>query len=244
MVEVARRAGLTCSRSLGSGRTKEVITVTVRMLLTGAVVLSVAMLVPAGLAAERPDDRAGPLGVGGVAQTQVVQFEAYGTADTVEARIAAGFDAFGSEIVAVRPDDRAGPLGVGGVAQTVAVRFEPYGTADTVEARIAAGFDAFGTEIVAVRPDDRADRFTPGMGEPAPVRPDDRAERFTPGSAAEPIAATPTATTGTEWSDPLVVGALAAVVAGVAAAVAFAFIHRRGGGTGTTGTPGRPAATH
>lgn len=195
MVQVARRAGLTCSRSQGSDRTKEVITVTVRTLLTGAVVLSVAMLVPAGLAAERPDDRAGPLGVGGVAQSQVVQFEAYGTADTIEARIAAGFDALGSEIVAVRPDDRA-------------------------------------------------DRFTPGMGEPAPVRPDDRAERFTPGSAAEPIAATPTATTGTTWDDPLVVGALVAVVAGVAAAVAFAFIHRRGGGTGTTGTPGRPAATH
>lgn len=195
MVQVARRAGLPCSRSQGSDRTKEVITVTVRTLLTGAVVLSVAMLVPAGLAAERPDDRAGPLGVGGVAQSQVVQFEA-------------------------------------------------YGTADTVEARIAAGFDAFGTEIVAVRPDDRADRFTPGMGEPAPVRPDDRAERFTPGSAAEPIAATPTATTGTTWDDPLVVGALVAVVAGMAAAVAFAFIHRRGGGTGTTGTPGRPAATH
>jgi len=76
------------------GRSKEVITVTVPKLLIGVVVLSgVAAFVPATLGAERPDDRAGPRGVGSVAP-----------------------------VVVVRPDDRAGPRGVGSVAPAVVVR--------------------------------------------------------------------------------------------------------------------------
>jgi len=194
-VMVATRAGDLLLPAAGSGRIEEVITVTVRTLVSGLAVLSVAMLVPAGLAAERPDDRAGPIGVGGVAQAGGVQFEA-------------------------------------------------YGTADTIVTRIEAGLDAHGNVIAATRPDDRADRFTPGMGEPAPVRPDDRADRVTPGSAAEPATATPTATTGIEWSDPLVIGALVALGAGMATALVFVVIHRRGGPPGTRGTHGRPAMTH
>ena len=59
---------------------------TVPKLLIGIVVLSVvAAFAPAALGADRPDDRAGPLGVGAVVAPAVV----------------------------VRPDDRAGPLGVG-----------------------------------------------------------------------------------------------------------------------------------
>ena len=73
------------------GRSKEVVTVTVPKLLIGVVVLSgVAAFVPAALGAERPDDRAGPRGVGSVAP-----------------------------VVVVRPDDRAGPRGVGSVTPVV-----------------------------------------------------------------------------------------------------------------------------
>jgi len=145
---------------------KEVVIVTVRKLLIGAAALSVAALVPAALAAERPDDRAGPIGVGGVAQTET-----------------------------------------------------------------------------AIRPDDRAERFSPDMAPAAPTRPDDRAERPTSGPT-QPVAAEPTTGTGVEWSDRLVVAALAALAAAVAVAMAYGIVHRRGGGTGTTGTPGRPATTH
>lgn len=160
---------------------------TARTLIGGLVVLFVAMLVPAGLAAERPDDRAGPIGVGSVSQTEVLPFVAVGTADTVVARIAAGLDAYGNEVTAVRPDDRAG-------------------------------------------------RYTPGTAEPAPVIPDDRADRFTPGAEAQPVAAT-SEDTGIDWSDPLVIGVLTALVAGGAMAVVVAVVHHRGGGTGMKGTP-------
>lgn len=112
---------------------------TVRTFLGGLVVVSVALLAPAGLAAERPDDRAGPIGVG-LAQAGAVPFEAFGTADTIVARIEAGLDAYGNEVSAVRPDDRA-------------ARATPAAS-----------------ERTAVRPDDRADRLTPDPGvQPAPV---------------------------------------------------------------------------
>ena len=76
------------------GRNKEVVTVTVPKLLIGVVVLSVAAaFASAALGAGRPDDRAGPLGVGAVAAPTVV----------------------------VRPDDRAGPLGVGAASSPVVV---------------------------------------------------------------------------------------------------------------------------
>jgi hypothetical protein len=162
-----------------------VVIVTVRSLLIGAAVLSVAALVPAALAAERPDDAAGPIGVGGIAQAQAP--------------------------AATRPDDRA-------------ERFTPGAATPVV-----------------VRPDDRAERFTPGAATPVVVRPDDRAERFTPG-AAEPAVADESATTSRfEWSDPAVIGGLAALAAAIA--TAFALVHRRGG-SGTTGPPGSPAPTH
>lgn len=130
---------------------------TVRTLISGLVVVFVGMLVPAGLAAERPDNQAGPIGVGGVTQTDTVQFKAYGTADTIVARLNAGLDAYGNE----------------------------------------------------------------------------------------PVAATPTADTGITWSDPLVFGVLAALVAGLAAVAVFAVVHHHGGGPpGTRGTTGRPTVTH
>ncbi len=156
---------------------KEVVIVTVRKLLIGAAALFVAALVPAALAAERPDDRAGPIGASGVV-----------------------------------------------LMQTESVVFDSVGTADTVEARINAGLDARGVEITPTRPDDRAVRQVP--------------------LPTQPVAAAPAAGTGFEWSDPLVVAAWVAIAAAVAAAVAYGIVHRRGGGTGTTGTPGRPATTH
>ena len=104
---------------------------TVRRLIGGLAVLSVVMLVPAG-AAERPDDSAGAIGVGSVPQAGTVEFRAYGTADTIAARIRAGLDAYGNEVSAVRPDD-------------LAARFTP----------------AMGEPAVTL-PDDRAERFTPG----------------------------------------------------------------------------------
>ena len=168
---------------------------TVRTLIGGLVVLFVVMLVPAGLAAERPDDQAGQIGVGGVAQAQSVQFEA-------------------------------------------------FGTADTIVARMRAGLDAYGNEVAAVRPDDLADRVTPGMAEPAPTLPDNRADRFTPGSEAQPVAVASTADTGIDWSDPIVVGVLTVLVAGLASVAVFAVVHRRGGGPGMRGTTGTPTPTH
>ena len=97
--------------------------------------------------------------------------------------------------------------------------------------------------LAAERPDDRAERFSPDMAPAAPTRPDDRAERPTSGPT-QPVAAEPTTGTGVEWSNRLVVAALAALAAAVAVAMAYGIVHRRGGGTGTTGTPGRPATTH
>ena len=79
--------------------------------MVGAVVL-----VPAVIAAERPDDRADRTSVG----TLVAEEDAWaplGTADTVEARIRSGLDATGSALLVVRPDDRAGMIGVGAVGQ-------------------------------------------------------------------------------------------------------------------------------
>jgi hypothetical protein len=172
-----------------------VIAMTGRTLISGLVMLFVVVLVPAGLAAERPDDR-------------------------------------------------SGPIGVGSVAGAAASEFTAYGTADTVVARMSAGLDAYGNPIAAVTPDNRADRFTPGSTASAPTLPDDRAERFTPGSATQPVTATPTADSGIDWGDPMLVGGLAVLVVGLATAAAVAVVHRHRGGPGTRGTPGMPTPTH
>ncbi len=91
---------------------------TVPRLFTGAVVLSVvAAFVPAALGADRPDDRAGPLGVGAVAPIAVVR------PDDRAGPIGVGAGSPAATVV-VRPDDRAGPIGVGAgsPAATVVVR--------------------------------------------------------------------------------------------------------------------------
>ena len=84
-----------------------------RLLIGAAAVLGALVVVPAVLAAQRPDDRA-DRGVG-VVTAGADAFRPVGTADTVEARIRAGLDGRGSVLLVVRPDDRAGQLGVGGV---------------------------------------------------------------------------------------------------------------------------------
>jgi hypothetical protein len=205
MIEVATRADSPLPVA-GMAAGEEVVTVTVAKLLIGAAALSaVAVLVPTALAADRPDDRAGAIGVGAVS-TETTPSVSIGTADTVEARIDSGLDARGSAVVPSRPDDRAGSLGVGAVVATQTTPVAPIGTADTVEARIDAGLDARGSPVVAT----------------------------------EPIA-----TPGTDWSDPVVVGAIAAVFALLGITVVYLIEHgRRGGGTSHRGTPGRPAATH
>jgi len=95
------------------GRSKEVVTVTVPKLLIGVVVLSVvAAFVPAALGGERPDDRAGPRGVG--AATAVVAVHPNDRAGPLGVGAA-------TAVVAVHPNDRAGPLGVGAATPVVAV---------------------------------------------------------------------------------------------------------------------------
>jgi hypothetical protein len=111
-VRVTTEQGVPLPPATGiGGRSKEVVTVTVPKLLIGAVVLSVvAAFVPAALGADRPDDRAGPLGVGSVA-----------TAVVVHPNDRAGPLGVGSAapVVVVHPNDRAGPLGVGSAAPVV-----------------------------------------------------------------------------------------------------------------------------
>lgn len=187
-MEVATRADSPLPvASMAAG--EEVVTVTVAKLLIGAAALSaVAVLVPTALATDRPDDRAGTIGVGAVA-----------TETTPSTSIE-------SAVAPTRPDDAAGTKGVGAVVATATTPFAPIGTADTVEARIDSGLDARGSPVVAT----------------------------------EPIA-----TPGTDWSDPVVVGGIAAVFALLGITVVYVIEHgRRGGGTSHRGTPGRPAATH
>ena len=121
--------------------------------------------------------------------------------------------------VVVRPDDRAGPIGIG--AGSVA-------------------------PAEVVRPDDRAGPI--GVGSAAPtvvVRPDDRAGPIGVGAAAPVVVETPVASaTGIDWSDPLVLAGLTALLAVVAMAGAYGVVHHRHGGAGKTGGPGRTAVTH
>jgi hypothetical protein len=110
-----------CVRSPRWRPGEEVVTVTLGKLLVGAALLSVVTaLVPSALAVERPDDRAGPLGVGGT-QVESTLFDSVGTADTVEARILKGLDGRGAVIVPIRPDDQSGPRGVGSIEPVVVV---------------------------------------------------------------------------------------------------------------------------
>jgi hypothetical protein len=147
-----------------------------------------------------------------------------------------------SAIAADRPDDRADRTGVGALT-VVASTFAPVGTADTVEARIRAGLDARGAVLASARPDDRAGEL--GVGAILlPTRPDDRSGQIGVGSIEPTPASGPVASTGTDWSDPFTVGAVAAVFALLGIAVLYGVEHRRGGGTGMHGTPGMPTTTH
>lgn len=128
--------------------------------------------------------------------------------------------AFGAE----RPDDRAGALGVGAATASDQLPYVAYGTADTVEARIRLGLDAKGNVLAAERPDDRAGEIGVGAIEPDAYQ-------------------VPAATTGTDWTDPVVIGGLLTLAALLVIGGVYVGTHRRHGGTGTTG-PGRPAVTH
>lgn len=143
--------------------------------------------------------------------------------------------------LAQRPDDREGPIGVGAVAAET-TPFQSIGTADTVEARIRAGLDARGS--VTTQPPFGGGQVS---GPATVVRPDDRVGPIGVGAVAqpEPTPVTPVASPGTDWSDPFVVGAIAAVVALLGITVVYVVEHgRRGGGTSGRGTPGRPITTH
>ena len=94
------------------GRSEEVVTVTVPKLLVGVVVLSVvAAFVPAALGGERPDDRAGPRGVGAATAVVAVQHP-----NDRAGPLGVGA---ATAVVAVHPNDRAGPLGVGAATPVV-----------------------------------------------------------------------------------------------------------------------------
>jgi hypothetical protein len=69
-----------------------------------------AVAAPVAQAADRPDDRAGPLGVGTALQSSPVR------PDDRAGPLGVGTDVVSRYLIghaAVRPDDRAGPLGVG-----------------------------------------------------------------------------------------------------------------------------------
>lgn len=168
-----------------------------RILIGVGAVVAVVCLASVAWGAERPDDRAGALGVGATTASEQLPYDAYGTADTVEARIRLGLDARGNVLAAERPDDRAGAIGVGAAAATAQL---------------------------AERPDDRAGEIGVGAIEPDAYQ-------------------VPAATTGTDWTDPVVIGGLLTLAALVVIAGVYVGTHRRHGGTGTTG-PGRPAVTH
>jgi hypothetical protein len=143
--------------------------------------------------------------------------------------------------LAERPDDREGVIGVGAVA-TETTPFTSVGTADTVEARIRAGLDARGA--VSMQPPFGGGQVS---GPASVVRPDDRVGPIGVGVVGqpEPTPVTPVASPGTDWSDPFVVGAIAAVIALLGITVVYVVEHgRRGGGTSGRGTPGRPATGH
>jgi hypothetical protein len=146
--------------------------------------------------------------------------------------------------LAERPDDREGTIGVGAVVAAETTPFQSIGTADTVEARIRAGLDARGNVVSPVRPDDRGEPMGPGAVV-SPTRPDDIAGPIGVGSVEVGSPTEPVATPGTDWSDPFVVGAIAAVIALLGVTVVYVVEHgRRGGGTSGRGTPGRPITTH
>ena len=97
-------------------------------------VLLLAAVLAGSALAERPDDRAGPLGVGGVSATTTLER-------------------------AVRPDDRPGLLGVGSIeGQSLTSTARP----DDRDVRIGGG--ALDSELrsAPIRPDDRAGVRGPG----------------------------------------------------------------------------------
>jgi hypothetical protein len=101
-------------------RRRRLVPTTLTVLLAGA-----ALVGPA--AAQRPDDRAGPLGVGAVS------------------------NATGST---ARPDDRGGPLGVGSVAAAIPLAATRPDDRDAVRGPVLGGSAAAAT-AAPLRPDDR-----------------------------------------------------------------------------------------
>jgi hypothetical protein len=81
----------------------------VRTLIGGLVVASMVVLVPAGLAAQRPDDRAGPIGVGSIVQPATVR------PDDRAARFTPGMIASAPTL----PDNRADRFTPGATTQPV-----------------------------------------------------------------------------------------------------------------------------
>lgn len=113
--------------------------------------LGAAVLAPLAIAGDRPDDRADRTSVGTLS-AGAATFAPIGTADTVEARLRAGLDAQGSQVVPTRPDDRAGMIGVGSVEATMPT--EPVASTRThwtdpfTVGWIAAAFALLGVALV------------------------------------------------------------------------------------------------
>jgi len=116
-----------------------------RFLTATSLALVAAALVTGAAQAERPDDRAGALGVGSVRVSQAA------VPDVFERAVARATTA---PRAAIRPDDRAGRLGVGSVSSAEAA------TPDAFERAVARATPA---TAVATRPDDRAEPRGPGI---------------------------------------------------------------------------------
>jgi hypothetical protein len=187
-----------------------------------------ALSTTAAQAATRPDDRAGPLGVGTAAlQNSTIR------PDDRAGTLGVGTDVVSRYLVshpaAVRPDDRAGPLGVG--TQSVAAD-----TSDVVSRYLRnhstgirpddrAGTLGVGTQQVAADTSDVVSRYL--VNHPAAVRPDDRGGIRGVGTGTAGIVTPAPDQSGSIWgaaelAAASALGALAVALAG------FALIrHRR-----------------
>ena len=140
---------------------------TAAKLLTGLVALSLAIVaVPIALGAERPDDRAGPRGVGAVTQpaTSVVIM---GSPDRIEERLQAGLDVYGRPVRSPMPVDDPADRPVSGGPVAVATESQAGATAGDI--LMVAGVAAMAAAVVVLVAVAVAHTHHAGPGRPTTV---------------------------------------------------------------------------
>jgi hypothetical protein len=173
-----------------------------------------ALSTTAAQAATRPDDRAGPLGVGTAAlQSSTIR------PDDRAGPLGVGTAALQSS--AIRPDDRAGTLGVG--TDVVSRYLVSHPAAVRPDDR--AGTLGIGTQSVAADTSDVVSRYL--INHPAAVRPDDRGGIRGVGTGTAGIV-TPAPDQGGSFWGAAELGAASVLGALAVALVGFALMrHRR-----------------